>query len=113
MCQAQAVRNGAGILCIQSGAWYSNHESVEHCAEVWQYLLSKGFTIFIVYHGSGTKYLLPEIVDDLHLAVRFIRANAAKFGVDPQRLGAYRRQLRRPPDPDARHRRRRWRSQGQ
>ena len=80
--------NGAGILCIQSGAWYSNHESVEHCAEVWQYLLSKGFTIFIVYHGSGTKYLLPEIVDDLHRAVRFIRANAAKFGVNPQRLGA-------------------------
>ena len=61
---------------------------MEHCAEVWQYLLSKGFTIFIVYHGSGTKYLLPEIVDDLHRAVRFIRANAAKFGVDPQRLGA-------------------------
>ena len=81
--------NGAGILCIESGAWYSNHETVEHCADVWQYMLSKGFTIFIVYHGSGTKYLLPEIVDDMHRAVRFIRANADRFGVDPQRLGAF------------------------
>ena len=81
--------NGAGIICIQSGAWYSNYESVEHCADVWQYMLSKGFTIFIVYHGSGTKYLLPEIVDDLHRAVRFIRAHAARFGVNPERLGAF------------------------
>ena len=51
-------------------------------------LLDKGFTVFIVRHGSGSKYLLPEIVDDLRRSVRFIRLNAARFGVDPQRLGA-------------------------
>ena len=52
-------------------------------------MLDKGFTIFIVYHGSGSKYFLPDIVDDLHRSVRFIRADAARFGVDPRRLGAF------------------------
>jgi acetyl esterase/lipase len=81
--------NGAGILCVQSGAWYSNHETVEHCVEVWELLMNKGFTMFIVYHPSGTKYLLPEIVDSMHRSVRFIRANAKQYGVDPDRLGAF------------------------
>jgi acetyl esterase/lipase len=80
--------NGAGILCIQSGAWYSNHETVEHCVEVWELLLNKGFTMFIVYHPSGTKYLLPEIVDSLQRSVRFIHLNTKRYGVDPDRLGA-------------------------
>ncbi len=86
--------NGAGILVIISGGWHS----------VWFYpetalggtysgwfdgrrLLSKGFTIFLVRHGSGERFPLPEIVDDVRRAVRFIHADPKRFGVDPDRLG--------------------------
>ena len=79
--------NGAGILVIQSGAWYSGSPPPEQSVVHNRMVLDKGFTVFIVRHGSGTKYLLPEIVNDLHRSVRFIRANAARFGVDPRRLG--------------------------
>ena len=105
--------NGAGLLSIQSGAWISGSPPPEQSVEQNRSLLDKGFTVFIVRHGSGTKYLLPEIVDDMRRSVRFIRLNAARFGVDPQRLGALRRQRRRAPGTDAGHHRRRWRSQGQ
>ena len=81
--------NGAGILSIQSGAWYSGYNAPQNFINGWQAMLDKGFTIFIVYHGSGSKYLLPEIVNDLHRSVRFIRLHAARFGVDPNRLGAF------------------------
>ena len=81
--------NGAGILIIQSGAWYSGSPPPEQSVVHNQMVLDKGFTVFIVRHGSGSKYVVPEIVDDLHRCVRFIRANAARFGVDPRRLGAY------------------------
>jgi acetyl esterase/lipase len=80
--------NGAGILVVMSGAWYSGHYTIEQCVESWELLLARGFTMFIVYHPSGTKYLLPEIVDSMHRSVRFIRLNAKRFGVDPDRLGA-------------------------
>ena len=81
--------NGAGILSLQSGAWFSGYNAPKNFIDGWRAMLDKGFTIFIVYHGSGSKYFLPDIVNDLHRSVRFIRAHAARFGVDPRRLGAF------------------------
>jgi acetyl esterase/lipase len=43
--------------------------------------------VFQVVHGSQPKFMLPEIVEDIHRAVRFIRAHASEYGVDPNRLG--------------------------
>ncbi len=90
--------NGAGILCIASGAWHSCKQPPEATLQAgasypyfgWfecRALLDKGFTLFLVRHRSGEKHLLPEIVDDVHRSVRFIRCNAKRFEVDPQRLG--------------------------
>ena len=50
-------------------------------------LLSKGFTVFNVRHGSSPKFEMSEIVSDLRRAVRFIRFHASDYGVDPERLG--------------------------
>jgi acetyl esterase/lipase len=49
--------------------------------------LDHGFTVFSVVHGSQPKFIIPEIVQDLERAVRFIRHNARSYGVDPDRLG--------------------------
>ncbi len=52
-------------------------------------LLSKGFTVFDVRHGSSPKFTLDEIVEDCGQAVRFIRENAQDFGIDPDRIGLW------------------------
>jgi acetyl esterase/lipase len=81
--------NGAGILWIQSGGWYSTWVD----AKVWPTLakpfLDKGYTVFIVRHGSAPKYTVPEAVADMRRSVRFLRMEAKKFGIDPERLGAF------------------------
>lgn len=79
--------NGAGVLFMVSGGWYSRWSPPERSALQFQSLLDKGFTMFIVRHGSSPKYVIPEVVDDVRRAVRYIRKNAARFGVDPERLG--------------------------
>ena len=38
-------------------------------------------------HGSQPKFVITEITQDIHRAVRFIRRNAAKYGVNPDLLG--------------------------
>jgi len=43
--------------------------------------------VFAVRHGSSPKYLIPEIVKDVQRSVRFVRLNAKRFQVDPERLG--------------------------
>ena len=77
--------NGFGIIFVVSGGWFSAHEAIS-LGPV-QSFLDRGYTVFAVVHGSQPKFIIPEIEQDIHRAVRFVRHNAAKFGVDPNHLG--------------------------
>ncbi len=80
--------NGAGIIVVISGGWYSDHNNITPLVPLFmQPLLDKGYTVFAVCHGSQPKYNIPEILEDLHRSVRFIRHSAKQYGIDPQRLG--------------------------
>ncbi len=80
-----AKTNGLGIVFMVSGGWFSAHESINPAA--YRPLLDHGYTVFAVVHGSQPKFIVTEIEPDIHRAVRFIRHNAGKYGVDPNRLG--------------------------
>jgi acetyl esterase/lipase len=77
--------NGVGIILMVSGGWFSAHEFIN--ADYFRPLLKRGYTVFAVVHGSQPKFNITEIVPDINRAVRFIRHNAAKYSVDPNRLG--------------------------
>ncbi len=84
-----ANANGAGVLYMVSGGWVSRFSPPDEAATRFKALLDKGFTMFIVRHGSSPKYLIPEIVADVRTATRFIKFNAARWQVDANRLGAF------------------------
>ena len=50
-------------------------------------LLYNGFTVFVVRHGSGPRFRVPEMVEDIRRSVRFIRMKASDYGIDPERIG--------------------------
>jgi acetyl esterase/lipase len=78
-------QNGAGIIMVASGGWYSSRAGIfVQAARVY---LDRGYVVFGVVHGSQPKFSIPEIVGDMHRAVRFIRTNASSYKVDPNRLG--------------------------
>ena len=77
--------NGHGIIFMVSGGWFSAHENVN--AGFYKTFLDRGYTVFAVVHGSQPKFTITEIVPDIHRAVRFIRYNARKWGVNPDHLG--------------------------
>jgi acetyl esterase/lipase len=81
--------NGAGVLFMVSGGWYSVWQPAEQSLPRFKPLTDKGFTVFAVRHGSSPKFSIPEAVEDVRRGVRFIRVNAERFGVDPERLGVY------------------------
>ncbi len=84
-----ATPNGAGVLFMVSGGWVSTWVAPEMFVRRVEPLLAKGFTVFSVRHGSSPRYKVPEASADVERAVRFIKLNAARFGVEPARLGAY------------------------
>ncbi len=82
----QSDARGVGIIVVISGGWMSSHENIEHYEPfLIAPLVQRGYTVFAVVPSSQPKYSIPEIIEDAHRAVRFIRANAKEFEIDPKR----------------------------
>lgn len=81
--------NGAGILFMVSGGWYSRWTDPNNMLDMFKPLLNEGFTVFSVRHGSSPKFLIPEVVKDVRRSVRFIRLHAKDYGVSPNQLGVW------------------------
>jgi acetyl esterase/lipase len=77
--------NGAAVIWVVSGGWFSAHEGIN--TGFLDELLKRGYTVFAVVHGSQPKYTIPEILQDMHRAVRFIRSHAKDYQIDPDRIG--------------------------
>lgn len=76
--------SGIGILALSSGGWRSWPEVGKVDAAEF---LKRGQTVFHVMHGARPKFGIPEIVQDVRRAVRFVRAHASEYGADPRHLG--------------------------
>lgn len=87
--------NGAGVLFMVSGAWVSMWVPPENFVAEQPFLgmthfrdlLDRGYTLFIVRHGSSPQFKVPEAVADVQRAVRYIKLHAKDFDIDPVRLG--------------------------
>ncbi len=80
-----ATPTGLGVMLMVSGGWKSGTNSFQP----WMAapLLRRGYTVLPVYHVSQPKSTVMEIYADVSRATRFIRAHAAEYGIDPDRLG--------------------------
>ena len=76
--------NGKGIIWCVSGGWYSAKPANVGLAKEF---VERGYVVFAVVHGSQPKYSIPEAIGDMNRAVRFIKHNAKKYRVDPDKLG--------------------------
>jgi acetyl esterase/lipase len=77
--------NGAGVVFCVSGGWFSAKENIN--LFFLQEFLNRGYVVFAVLHGSQPKFTIPEVLEDMHRSVRFIKSHAKEYGVDPERLG--------------------------
>jgi acetyl esterase/lipase len=88
-------QNGAAVLFMMSGGWFSTWIPPELFVSpqppfdlaFFRELVDKGYTVFIVRHGSAPQFKVPEAVADVRRAVRYIRRNADTLGIDPNRIG--------------------------
>ncbi|MCS7022187.1 MAG: alpha/beta hydrolase [Gemmataceae bacterium] len=77
--------NGCGVIICVSGGWVSDKRMIN---PAWtRPFVERGYVVFAVVHGSQPKFTIPEAVEDMHVAVRFIKQHAGRWGVQPDRLG--------------------------
>jgi acetyl esterase/lipase len=81
--------NGAAIIMVVSGGWHSNHDVIGSpmFISIVKPMTKRGYTVFAVCHGCQPKFQIPEIVENINRAVRFIRYHAKDYGIDPNRIG--------------------------
>jgi acetyl esterase/lipase len=79
--------NGAAVLWLQSGGWYSPWQPAERLVPGCVPMLSKGITVLIVRHGSAPKFAVPDAVADVRRCVRYVHQHADDLGLDAKRLG--------------------------
>ncbi len=86
-----AKPNGYGVIFMVSGGFFSSHESLDGSLKggLLSPVLDRGYTVFGVVHGSQPKFTIPEITQDIHRAIRFVRHHAAEYGVKPDGFGIF------------------------
>jgi acetyl esterase/lipase len=83
----RANANGIGLIHMVSGGFHSSHEAIP--VGFYKPFLDRGYTIFAVVHGSQPRFQVPEIIEDVNRAVRFVRFHAGDYKIDPDRLGVF------------------------
>src|SRR6476620_8849050 len=81
------VAKGIGVIFVVSGGFFSSHEAINPVFV--RPFTDRGYTVFAVVHGSQPRFNVPEIVQDMNRAVRFIRHHARDYSIEPDRLGIY------------------------
>jgi len=81
--------NGAAVLYMVSGGWFSRWQDPQQRIPSFQRLLDRGISVIAVHHGSAPLYKVPDAVADVRRAVRHVRRNAAAYRIDPNRLGVW------------------------
>jgi acetyl esterase/lipase len=51
-------------------------------------LVDSGFTVFVINHRAAPVHKYPKAVLDAKRAIRFVRANAENYSIDPEQIGA-------------------------
>ena len=77
------------VVLIHGGGWISFDKSTMHTMGM--FLARCGFVAFAVDYRlmHGNENIWPAQLDDVQRAVRWVRANAAKYRVDPDHIGAF------------------------
>ncbi len=87
--------NGFGVVLINGSGWRAplglDAEQLKDSEQTGMYappLTNAGYTVFAINHRSSPRFRHPAAIEDAHRAVRWVRANAARYGIQSERVGA-------------------------
>lgn len=75
------------VMIIYGSAWFSNNAKLMAYASLGKSLTDAGFAVVSINHRSSGDAKFPAQIHDVKAALRFIRANAAKYKLDTSFIG--------------------------
>lgn len=75
------------IVLVHGGGWVSgNKRNMESYA---RYFAERGYIGFSVNYRLAPRFQFPAQIEDIKCAVRWVRANAQRLNVNPDKIGAF------------------------
>jgi alpha-L-fucosidase 2 len=74
----------AAVL-VHGGGWVAGDKQ-QYITYIFQPLSDAGFAWFSINYRLAPQYKFPADADDVEAAIRFVKANAARYKVDPRRI---------------------------
>lgn len=74
------------VVVIHGGGWAAGNKN-GHNAQVHDFV-QKGYVSATVHYRFAPKHVFPAQIEDVKCAIRYLRANAGKYGIDKDRIGA-------------------------
>jgi acetyl esterase/lipase len=75
------------VIVIYGSAWYANNMKNAGYQSLAKPLLDNGFAVVSINHRSSGDAVYPAQINDVKAAIRFIRANAKNYQLDPSFIG--------------------------
>jgi acetyl esterase/lipase len=73
------------VVCIHGGGFRAGNR--EHYLPLCVRLAQRGYVAATVSYRLAPLYQFPAPLEDIKTAIRWLRANATHFGIDPERIG--------------------------
>lgn len=83
---ATPTPTSTGIVILPGGGY--SHLAIDHeGVQVAEFLNRLGITAFVLKYRLGPRYHHPAMLQDAQRAIRYVRANAARYGIRSDRIG--------------------------
>ncbi|MDP6905134.1 MAG: alpha/beta hydrolase fold domain-containing protein [Verrucomicrobiota bacterium] len=89
MPKAKSKEPRAAIVFVHGGGWRSGDKRAGYFMRGAIEYAQKGYVCITVNYRLIKEAPMPASIEDVKCAVRWLRANAKKYNVDPKRIGAY------------------------
>ena len=85
------VANGPvpAVVYVHGGGWTKGDKASGAGQRDIAELIARGYLVPAVNYRLAPQYKFPAQIEDVKCAIRFLRASAATYGLDPGRIGAW------------------------
>ena len=78
------IHDTPAVLWLHGGGWERGDKNGSSGA---RFLASAGFVTASIYYRLSGEAKFPADIEDCKCAIRYLRANSRRFGIDPSRIG--------------------------
>jgi acetyl esterase/lipase len=77
------------VVYVHGGGWYSGDKETGKGKYDIAPLVNSGYVVASINYRLAPRYKFPAQIEDVKCAIRFLRANAPKYNIDSNNIGAY------------------------